>query len=42
MSMFVGGMYGGLLTSKGAYLDFMNNNQATVFKDHFEAKVSFK
>lgn len=40
MSMFVGAMYGGFMGSKVAYLDFMKNNQATVFRDHLEAKVS--
>jgi len=39
MSSFIGAMYGGFMHSRDAYLDFMKNNQATVFRDHLEAKV---
>jgi hypothetical protein len=41
MSLFVGGVYGGIQNSKGAYMDFIQNNQATAFHDHIEAKVIF-
>lgn len=39
MSMFIAGLYGGVMSSKTAYLEFFQNNQATTFKNHFEAKV---
>lgn len=32
-------MYGGITQSRIAYLNFMENNQATAFKNHLEAKV---
>jgi hypothetical protein len=38
MSLFVGGVYGGIQNSKGAYMNFIQNNQATAFHDHIEAK----
>ncbi|XP_065156145.1 RPII140-upstream gene protein isoform X2 [Atheta coriaria] len=38
MSMFIAGLYGGVMSSKTAYLEFFQNNQATTFKNHFEAK----
>lgn len=38
MSIFSGALYGGVLHSKSAYLEFFKYNQATVFKDHIEAK----
>ncbi|CAH1969568.1 unnamed protein product [Acanthoscelides obtectus] len=38
MSIFVGSIYGGVVNSRKAYVDFMKNNQATSFLDHFEAK----
>lgn len=41
MSLFVGACYGGVLHSRGAYVDFIKNNQATVFHDHLEAKVNY-
>lgn len=36
---FFGALYGGINQSKVAYLNFIDNNQATAFKTHFEAKV---
>ncbi|KAF7282222.1 hypothetical protein GWI33_003022 [Rhynchophorus ferrugineus] len=38
LSMFIGGIYGGTINSKNAYMDFMRNNEATKFKHQFEAK----
>ncbi|CAF4776373.1 unnamed protein product [Pieris macdunnoughi] len=35
---FVGVCYGGFLKSKDAYISFLENNQATIFKSTFEAK----
>lgn len=43
MSTFIGAIYGGVINSRSAYLEFMQNNQATTFKSHLDAKVrSFK
>lgn len=39
MSSFIGAVYGGFLTSRTTYMDFMKNNQATAFKNPFDAKV---
>lgn len=39
MGFLSGAIYGGFLKSRGAYMDFMDNNQATAFKSHFDAKV---
>ncbi|XP_055905640.1 RPII140-upstream gene protein [Eupeodes corollae] len=33
-----GGIYGGFINSRTAYEDFMNNNQASAFKSHLDAK----
>lgn len=38
MSSFIGAVYGGFLTSRTTYMDFMKNNQATSFKNPFDAK----
>lgn len=38
---FFGALYGGMTKSRIAYIDFMENNQATAFKSHYEAKVLF-
>ncbi|CAH1400841.1 unnamed protein product [Nezara viridula] len=35
---FAGGCYGGIVFSRKAYLDFIERNEATKFKHHFEAK----
>lgn len=40
MGFMGGAVYGGFVRSRLAYLEFMENNQATAFKSHFEAKVS--
>lgn len=40
MGFLGGAVYGGFIRSRLAYLEFMENNQATAFKSHFEAKVS--
>lgn len=42
MSIFVGAVYGGINSSKETYIDFIKNNQATAFKNPFEAKVLFR
>ena len=39
MSMFVGAIYGGFIQSRVAYMDFIKNNQATSFQNHWDAKV---
>lgn len=39
MGFLGGACYGGFHKSRKAYLDFMDNNQATAFKSHFDAKV---
>lgn len=39
MGFLGGAVYGGFIKSRLAYLDFMDNNQATAFKSHFDAKV---
>lgn len=36
---FIGACMGGLVRSRDAYLYFIENNQATIFKSTFEAKV---
>lgn len=41
MSIFVGALYGGVINSKAAYLEFMRSNEATSFANHLEAKVRF-
>lgn len=38
LGMFMGGLYGGFTRSRIAYLNFLENNQATAFKHHFDAK----
>ncbi|KAG5889237.1 hypothetical protein JTB14_006373 [Gonioctena quinquepunctata] len=38
MSVFVGALYGGVVNSRVAYLEFMKNNEATSFKSHLDAK----
>uniref|UniRef100_A0A0K8TKI9 Complex I assembly factor TIMMDC1, mitochondrial n=1 Tax=Tabanus bromius TaxID=304241 RepID=A0A0K8TKI9_TABBR len=38
LGAFIGGLYGGILNSRIAYLNFMENNQATAFKSHLDAK----
>lgn len=39
LGMFCGSLYGGMIRSRMSYIDFMENNQATAFKSHFDAKV---
>ncbi|KAL5285939.1 TIMMDC1 family protein [Megaselia abdita] len=34
----VGCIYGGIIQSREAYVDFLEKNQATAFKDHLDAK----
>lgn len=36
----MGAIYGGIIQSRVAYVNFMENNQATAFKSHLDAKVS--
>lgn len=38
LGLFIGAMFGGITQSRIAYLNFMENNQATAFKNHLEAK----
>ncbi|CAH1112808.1 unnamed protein product [Psylliodes chrysocephalus] len=38
MSIFVGALYGGVINSRAAYLEFMRSNEATSFANHLEAK----
>ena len=38
MGIFVGFLYGGITTSRIAYMNFMERNEATAFQSHFEAK----
>ncbi|XP_060529420.1 RPII140-upstream gene protein [Cylas formicarius] len=38
ISTFVGAILGGIATSKATYLKFMEENDATSFQNHFEAK----
>ncbi|KDR16313.1 RPII140-upstream gene protein [Zootermopsis nevadensis] len=38
MGIFIGACYGGIINSKNAYTDFIERNEATVFKNHLEAK----
>lgn len=40
MGFVLGAVYGGIIQSRKAYMDFMENNQATAFKSHLDAKVS--
>ena len=35
----MGAIYGGIIQSRVAYVNFMENNQATAFKSHLDAKV---
>ncbi|KAF5290006.1 hypothetical protein FQR65_LT11672 [Abscondita terminalis] len=37
-STIFGMLYGGVVYSRNAYLEFMKNNEATAFNSHFEAK----
>lgn len=41
LSIFVGAVYGGIHFSREAYINFIKNNQATSFQNHFEAKVIY-
>ncbi|KAJ8920116.1 hypothetical protein NQ315_011772 [Exocentrus adspersus] len=38
LSMFIGAMYGGVINSRSAYLEFMRTHEATSFKSHLDAK----
>ncbi|XP_069703295.1 RPII140-upstream gene protein isoform X2 [Periplaneta americana] len=38
LGTFIGACYGGVLNSKIAYTDFMERNEATIFKNHLDAK----
>lgn len=35
----MGAIYGGIIQSRQAYMNFMENNEATAFKSHLDAKV---
>lgn len=39
LGFLVGAIYGGVTQSRVSYINFMENNQATAFKSHFDAKV---
>lgn len=36
--MIIGGLWGGYLQSRITYLNYMENNQASVFENHLDAK----
>ncbi|XP_064551060.1 RPII140-upstream gene protein [Drosophila montana] len=38
LGFLVGAIYGGVTQSRVSYINFMENNQATAFKSHFDAK----
>ncbi|KAL9893743.1 RPII140-upstream gene protein isoform X1 [Glossina fuscipes] len=38
LGFLVGAIYGGIVQSRAAYMNFMENNQATAFKSHLDAK----
>ncbi|XP_057657999.1 RPII140-upstream gene protein [Diorhabda carinulata] len=38
MSSFIGAIYGGVINSRSAYLEFMRSNEATSFENHLDAK----
>lgn len=38
LSFLAGAVYGGFIQSRGAYMNFMENNQATAFQSHLDAK----
>ncbi|XP_073820215.1 RPII140-upstream gene protein [Musca autumnalis] len=38
LGFLVGAIYGGIIQSRTAYIDFMENNQATAFQSHLDAK----
>ncbi|XP_068152393.1 RPII140-upstream gene protein [Drosophila tropicalis] len=38
LGFLIGAIYGGVTQSRAGYIDFMENNQATAFKSHFDAK----
>ncbi|XP_017047195.1 RPII140-upstream gene protein [Drosophila ficusphila] len=38
MGFLIGAIYGGVTQSRVGYMNFMENNQATAFKSHFDAK----
>jgi complex I assembly factor TIMMDC1 len=40
LGVFTGALYGGFLGSRTAYMNFMQNNEATAFQSHLDAKVS--
>uniref|UniRef100_A0A1I8P7W6 Complex I assembly factor TIMMDC1, mitochondrial n=1 Tax=Stomoxys calcitrans TaxID=35570 RepID=A0A1I8P7W6_STOCA len=38
LGFLVGAIYGGIIQSRVSYMDFMENNQATAFQSHLDAK----
>lgn len=40
VGLLVGVVYGGFIQSRYTYMNFMENNQASAFKSHIEAKVN--
>ncbi|XP_072384294.1 complex I assembly factor TIMMDC1, mitochondrial [Diabrotica undecimpunctata] len=38
LSIFLGAIYGGVINSRQAYMEFMRSNEATSFKSHLDAK----
>ncbi|XP_055375077.1 RPII140-upstream gene protein [Condylostylus longicornis] len=38
LGFLIGAIYGGVINSRKAYIDFMENNEATAFKSHLDAK----
>ncbi|KAG8265866.1 Complex I assembly factor timmdc1, mitochondrial [Homalodisca vitripennis] len=39
MACFLGLLYGGINSSRAAFIDFMERNQDTIFENHIDAKV---
>lgn len=39
LGFLIGAIYGGVTQSRVGYINFMENNQATAFKSHLDAKV---
>lgn len=39
LGFLTGAIYGGVIQSRVAYMNFMENNEATAFNSHLDAKV---
>lgn len=38
MGLVIGGFYGGIIRGKSAFFKFIDNNEASIFLNHLEAK----